>query len=108
MDRRTFLGTMTAATLLAKQLSRAADEHRIGAIGVQLYSVRDAIALDFDGTLAKVAEVGYKNVELAGFSLDDGQIPYFGKTPRELRAALDQHGLIASSTHVNFKSLSPE
>ena len=48
----------------------AAADHKIGQIGVQLYTVRDAIAQDFDGTLAKVAEVGYKEVELAGFTFE--------------------------------------
>lgn len=108
MDRRSFLGMMTAATVMANRFSWAAVEHRVGKIGVQLYTVRNAIAQDFDGTLAKVAEVGYKEVELAGFTLDKGEVRYFGKTPRELRAALDHHGLVAPSTHVNYESLSPD
>ncbi len=108
MDRRTFLGTMTATAVMANRFSWAAAEHKIGKIGVQLYTVRNAIAQDFDGTLAKVAEVGYKEVELAGFTFDNGEVRYFGKTPQELRAALDRHGLVAASTHVNYKSLSPD
>jgi sugar phosphate isomerase/epimerase len=108
MNRRTFLGTMTASAILANRFSWAAGEHKISNIAVQLYTVRDLIAQDFDGTLAKVAEAGYKEVELAGFSLDDGKVHYFGKTPQELRAALDRHGLTAPSTHVNFTSLSTE
>jgi sugar phosphate isomerase/epimerase len=110
MNRRTFLETasaVTAATLLSR-LGWAAAEHKAENIGVQLYTVRDAIAKDFDGSLAKVAAVGYKEVELAGFSFDNGEVHYFGKTPKELRAALDHHGLAAPSTHVNYKYLSPE
>jgi len=108
MDRRRFLGMMSAATVMANRFSWAGDEHKIGQIGVQLYTVRTAIAQDFDGTLAKVAGVGYKEVELAGFALDNGEVRYFGKTPQELRTALDHHGLVAVSTHVNYKSLSAE
>jgi sugar phosphate isomerase/epimerase len=111
MNRRTFIETATtvaAATLFANKLSWAAGEHKIDKIGVQLYTVRDAIAKDFDGSLAKVAAVGYKEVELAGFSFDNGAVHYFGKTPAELRAALDHHGLAAPSTHVNYQYLSPE
>jgi sugar phosphate isomerase/epimerase len=108
MNRRNFLGMITAATVMANRFSWAAEQHKIGRLGVQLYTVRDLIAKDFDGTLARVAEAGYKEVELAGFTLDDGQVHYFGKTPQELRAALDHHGLVAPSTHVNYKSLSPE
>jgi sugar phosphate isomerase/epimerase len=111
MNRRTFLGTAataTAATLLANKFTWAAADHKAGHIGVQLYTVRDAIAKDFDGSLAKVAAAGYKEVELAGFTFDNGEVRYFGKTPKELRAALDHHGLVAPSTHVNYQYLSPE
>lgn len=111
VDRRTFVktaSTVTAATLLASRFSWAAADHKAGQIGVQLYTVRDAIAKDFDGSLAKVAAVGYKEVELAGFEFADGKVTYFGKTPKELRAALDHHGLAAPSTHVNYASLAPE
>lgn len=112
INRRTFLGTagtVTAATLLTSKLGWAA-EHKLNnnSIGVQLYTVRDAMAKDPDGSLSKVAAVGYKEVELAGFSYDDGKVTYFGKSPQELRAMLDHHGLVAPSTHVNFKFLSPE
>jgi sugar phosphate isomerase/epimerase len=113
LNRRAFLQTtaaVTASTLLTHGISWAAEDHKVetNRIGVQLYTVRDAIAKDFDGSLAKVAAAGYKEVELAGFSLDDGQVHYFGKTPKELLAALDSHGLSAISTHVNYKSLAPE
>jgi len=110
MNRRTFLETATtvAASLLASKSGWAAAEHKADHIGLQLYTVRYAIAEDFDGSLAKVAAAGYKEVELAGFSLDGGEVRYFGKTPQEMRAALDHHGLFALSTHVDYKSLSPE
>ena len=107
MDRRSFLGTMTAATVLANRFSWAA-EHKIAPIGLQLYTVRFAMAKDFDGTLAKVAQVGYKEVELADFKFENGQITYFGRTPAQMRAALDHHGLKAPSTHVSYETLSPE
>jgi sugar phosphate isomerase/epimerase len=111
MNRRTFLetaSTVAAASLLTSKLGWAADDHKVEPIGVQLYTVRDAIAKDFDGSLAKVAAAGYKNVELAGFSFDGGKVTYFGKTPTELKAALDKHGLVAPSTHVTYASLTPE
>jgi sugar phosphate isomerase/epimerase len=111
MNRRSFLetaGTVTAATFLTSRLGWAASEHTVENIGVQLYTVRDAIAKDFDGSLAKVAAIGYKNVELAGFAFDGGAVTYFGRTPQEMRAALDKHGLVAPSTHVNYTSLAPE
>ncbi len=62
MNRRTFIGTSVAATLAtAARPSWAADSaHKIDRIGVQLYTVRDAMKTDFEGTLAKVAATGYK------------------------------------------------
>jgi sugar phosphate isomerase/epimerase len=78
INRRSFLSTVTAATLLARRFSWAA-ENKIGKIGVQLYTVRHAMQLDFEGTIAKVASIGYKEVEFAG---------YFGdKWPKEIETS---------------------
>jgi sugar phosphate isomerase/epimerase len=96
MDRRTFLGTMTAATILSRQMSWAAAEHKIEKVGLQLYTVRSVMKEDFEGKLAEVAEIGYKEVEFAG---------YDKHTPQEVRAMLDRHGLTGPSAHVDYKSL---
>src|SRR5438105_10247886 len=85
MDRRSFLGTVTAATLLTRRLGWAADDHKIDRIGVQLYTVRSEIAKDFEGSLAKVASIGYKEVELAGFKMKDGKISYFDRDRKSTR-----------------------
>ncbi|MEL7312675.1 MAG: sugar phosphate isomerase/epimerase [Pseudomonadota bacterium] len=71
-------------------------------IGVQLWSVRDALAEDFEGTLRAIAEMGFDGVE---FASDYG--PYAGDGPG-LRTFLDQLGLRASSAHVSFDMLSAE
>jgi sugar phosphate isomerase/epimerase len=99
MNRRAFLetaGTVTAATLLTGKLGWAAGEHKINHLGVQLYTVRDKMKEDFDGTIAKVASIGYKEVEFAG---------YFDHTPQQVRAVLDKNGLVAPSTHVQWDEL---
>jgi len=112
INRREFLSatltTITAASVLGSRFSFAATQHRAEHIGVQLYTVRDAMQQDMDGTLAKVAAIGYKEVELAGFTMDGGKILYFTHSPEDLKASLDRHGLTAISTHVNYASLSPE
>src|SRR5262245_43466561 len=109
MDRRTFLGTVTAATLVSSRLSWAFAEHQIKTIGVQLYTVRDLMEKDVDGTAAKVAAIGYKEVELAGFAqAADGSVTYWNKSPKDVRASFDRHGLKSPSTHVTYKSLEPE
>jgi sugar phosphate isomerase/epimerase len=99
MNRRKFLETattVTAATLLSSRLGWAAGEHKINKVGVQLYTVRDLMKEDFDGTIAKVAQIGYKEVEFAG---------YFGRTGQQVRAAVDKNGLKAPSTHVQYDEL---
>ena len=57
---------------------------RIDKVGLQLYTVRDLMKNDVEGTIAHVAEIGYKEVEFAG---------YFNKSPKEIRAMLDRLGL---------------
>ena len=96
MDRRTFLGTMSAATILGRNFAWAIDEHHINKIGLQLYTVREVLKQDFDGTLASIAAIGYREVEL-GDIVD--------KPPKVVRDALIRHGLVAPSTHVSYKNL---
>ena len=62
-------------------------------IGVQLYSVRDEMAQDFEGTLKKVKEMGYECVEFAGL---------FDKSAAEVKALCDKIGLIPISAHVSL------
>ena len=99
MNRRRFIGTaaaVTAGTLISSRLGWAAGEHKINKVGVQLYTVRDLMKDDFEGTIAKVAQVGYKEVEFAG---------YFGHTAAQVRAVCDKNGLDPVSTHVQYDEL---
>lgn len=59
-------------------------------VGLQLYSVRDQMEKDMEGTLKAVKEMGYDYVEFAG---------YFGKSAEEIRALLDKYGLTCISVH---------
>jgi sugar phosphate isomerase/epimerase len=103
MNRRTFISSSVATTLLASNPTWASNTTRGGAaeasrkldrIGVQLYTVRDLIKTDFDGTLAKVAAVGYNEVEFAG---------YFDHQPKDIRATLDRLHLTSPSEHVSYE-----
>jgi len=67
--------------------------------GLQLYSVRDAMASDFDGTLKRVAELGYTYVEFAGF---------FDHSAEEVKALLDKYGLTVVGTHTGIQALKEE
>src|SRR5712664_713620 len=73
MNRRTFIGTSIAASLAAAaEPAWAADAtHKIDRVGLQLYTVRSAMKTDFEGSIAKVAATGYKEVEFAGIFAAD-------------------------------------
>lgn len=64
---------------------------RVASPGLQLYTVRDELKRDFRGTLARIAALGYREVEFAG---------YFEQPPAAIRAWLDDLGLAAPSAHV--------
>jgi sugar phosphate isomerase/epimerase len=64
-------------------------------IGLQLYTVRNQIGKDPDGTLAKVAAVGYNSVELMGY----GNGKFFGLTPAQLSALIKKYNLKSPSGH---------
>lgn len=64
-------------------------------IGLQLYTLRDQLPQDLEGTLKKVAAMGYREVELFGYT--DGK--FFGKSAKEFRSMLQGLGLSAPSGH---------
>lgn len=98
MIRRDFLTALGAAAVAACTSTDSGPvRRRLARIGLQLYTVRDLMAADFDATLAQVAEIGYAEVEFAG---------YFGRSPLEVAAALGQHGLVAPSSHVDYTTTS--
>jgi len=100
-DRRRFLQQLGSAALAAGlpdvSIATTSRGARIERIGLQLYTVRHVLEKDFEGTLATVAAAGYREVEFAG---------YFGKSPAEVRAILDRHGLASPAVHVG--SVAPE
>ncbi len=65
-------------------------------VAVQLYTLREALANDFVGTLEHVAKIGYDGVELAG---------YGDLTVVELKEALDRFGLNVAANHVPLEEL---
>jgi len=94
-DRRTFLHSL-AASLAGASLARhlPLSGSRLGRIGLELYSVRDAMKKDPEQTLGAVRAMGYTDVELL-WSFGN-----FGRTPRQVRDSLDHEGLKAPSAHI--------
>lgn len=102
-DRRLFLGSSLAGgALLATGCSPAAEDSAAeptgitarpyeGKLGVQLYTVRDLFEADYLATLQAIASIGFKDLEFAG---------YFAHNPADVKAAMDDLGLISQSSHV--------
>jgi sugar phosphate isomerase/epimerase len=88
-------GWLAADAAAADARSDGSGHHRVppGRISIQLYTLRNVLAIDFEGTLRALAEIGYRRVETAGF---------VGRTVTEFKAALDAAGIWASSNHVGI------
>jgi sugar phosphate isomerase/epimerase len=108
LNRRQLLGAAAAAgaastlAAAAPAVAGPASEHSAHGssgrvprdkISVQLYTLRDQLAIDLEDSLAELAEIGYTRVEHAGF---------VGRTAAQFRAALDNAGIRATSGHVGI------
>jgi sugar phosphate isomerase/epimerase len=102
ISRRTFLKTASASAACAAMWSRTPRlmANPLGLpLGLQLYSVRELLPKDYDGTLRQLGALGYREVEAAGF---------FGHTPSEVKLAMDHAGLNCVSAHYPLKELLPK
>jgi sugar phosphate isomerase/epimerase len=102
LSRRSLLGGAVAAgatAALAAPTAASAGErgggglHRVprDKISVQLYTLRDQLAINLEASLAELRSIGYRRIEHAGF---------VGRTAAQFRAALDAAGIRATSGHV--------
>jgi len=99
ISRRNFIqqGLVYSAAALTPGLNTlAATENRIERIGIQLYTLRDRMARDVKGTLGALAEIGYSEVEFAG---------YFDHSASRIREMLNELGLASPSAHIPLEAL---
>jgi sugar phosphate isomerase/epimerase len=77
-----------------------------GEIGLQLYTIRDAMAADVPGTLKIVSDLGYKYVELANYA--EGK--FYGYEPLEFKKLVEGLGMVVISSHtqVEAQGITPE
>jgi sugar phosphate isomerase/epimerase len=83
-------------TRLAKAEAAGVGPSFKGPLGLQLFSLREQFAKDVPGTLDKVRDLGFKNVELAGT---------YDVAPEKFKAELDARGLKAVSAHFPFDKI---
>ncbi len=101
LSRRNFLrlsATGAVGSILFSQYAcrqgNAIDPKSFG-IGVHLYTIRDAMAEDTPAALKKVADLGYKYLELGGYS--EGK--FYGYAPREFKKMVDDLGMEIPASH---------
>lgn len=87
------LGSFSACT------TAPADRKSYG-VGIQLYTIRDAMSADTPGSLKKVSDLGYKNLELAGYS--NGK--FYGYTPAEFKKMVNDLGMDIISSHTQVEA----
>jgi sugar phosphate isomerase/epimerase len=93
------LGTLTLSGLLLPRIGRAglfSGEQALSSIGLQLYTLGDLMTTDAKGTLQKLAAIGYKELESAGSQKGN----YYGYTPKEFAAMVNDMGMHWRSAHV--------
>lgn len=91
--RRSFLSVAAGVALSVDAVAQSSPPWRPA---LQLYTVRDALGTDLEGTLKRVIDVGYREVELAGLP---------GITAQAMRTSLQRYGLAAPSMHAGYERL---
>ena len=102
-SRRDFLKTGTAALLYGSTLLRNAPlnaednkKYLNLPLAIQLYSVRNQLPTDYEGTLKQIAALGYREVEAAGF---------YNHSVSQIQQAMQQAGLHCVSAHYSYNDL---
>ncbi|MEP7270853.1 MAG: sugar phosphate isomerase/epimerase [Acidobacteriota bacterium] len=89
ITRRSFIAGIAGSAMVL-------NARRLRDIGLQLYTVRTELKKDFDGTIAKVASIGYSEVEFAG---------YYERPAAEIKRLLDRYKLKSPATHIPLQDL---
>jgi sugar phosphate isomerase/epimerase len=98
MNRRFFVKTTAMATAALATSDAFAFGSSRKTIGIQLYSVRDEVKNGLPAVFAKLAAMGYQNIEMYGYN--NGS--YFGNNMKAVADLLKQHALTSTSAHVGI------
>jgi sugar phosphate isomerase/epimerase len=69
-------------------------------IGLQLYTIRDAMGIDVPGSLKKVSDIGYKYLELAGYA----NSKFYGYEPADFKKMVNDLGMEILSSHTQVEA----
>ena len=104
MNRRTFLkqsGKLSALSFLP--LSSIASSQQRFKLGLQLYTVRDAMEKNPVQALKSLKAMGYEDFETYGYNTESKT--YYGYSPQEFKDILGDLGLSSSSGHYGVNNL---
>ena len=102
MNRRQFINRSAALLAIGSIAGQnACSTTSARRIGIQLYSVRNDLPVDFEGTLRKISEMGYSSVETYGLNEDK----FFNYTMKDFRALISDMGMSISGTHAGSRIL---
>lgn len=111
-SRRNFLRVSAAGALGAMALSKsgysspllhASDpsvDLKSYGVGLQLYTIRDAMTKDVPGSLKRISDMGYKNLELASY----GNGLFYGLKPEEFKKIVNDLGMDIISSHASVEA----
>lgn len=102
--KRRFISSILIVAVSGLLLTSFVPARKSKNIGLQLYSIRDSIRKDVPAAIAKVAKMGYKFVEPAGYS--DGKI--YGMDPVDFKNLCKKNGMVVLSAHVGQSLPTPE
>ena len=102
-SRRSFLQQAgflsTTALMLPSALQKSASNKF--KLGLQLFTIREAMAKDLRGTFKRIAAMGYQEVEIYGFNYGNNKY-YWGLEPKQASQLLSDCGLTTSSGHYDL------
>lgn len=93
------MGGYACQSKKASNTAETVDRKSFG-VGLQLYTIRDAMAADTPGSLKKLSDMGYRNLELAGYA--DGK--FYGYTPDEFKKMVNDLGMEVISSHTQVEA----
>lgn len=99
-SRREFFKITAGGAVSLAVLAACKPDKKSFGVGIQLYTIRDAMTADPKGSLKKVSDLGYKNLELANYA--DGK--FYGFAPKEFKKIVSDLGMNILSSHTQVEA----
>lgn len=98
------LGALVLAQYACKTAGKTVPEEKAidlkSLLALQLYTIRDAMAVDVPGSLKQVSDIGFKYLELAGYA----DRKFYGMEPADFKKLVNDLGMEILSSHTNVEA----